>query len=79
MSHHLVSPMYLLLEQYKMKNELMVKLKTFTLNTLAATSGIALTTPLWATTAQVPEPNIITLLGIGVVSAILIARYRARK
>ncbi|MCF7980393.1 MAG: hypothetical protein K9K86_00305 [Pseudomonadales bacterium] len=45
----------------------------------AIAAGFAIASPIWATTAQIPEPNIITLLGIGVVSAILLARYKARK
>ncbi|MCB1663514.1 MAG: hypothetical protein H6995_07440 [Pseudomonadales bacterium] len=53
--------------------------KITVLNTLAAVAGLMIASPIWATTAQIPEPNIITLLGIGVVSAILFTRYKIRK
>jgi len=44
-----------------------------------AAAGLVLTAPAWATTTPVPEPNTLFLIGAGVVSAILIARYKTKK
>jgi len=41
--------------------------------------GLALTSPAWALFQPVPEPNTFFLIGAGVISAILIARYKAKK
>jgi len=40
---------------------------------------LAAATPVWATSAQVPEPNILALFGIGAAGAILLGRYIKRK
>lgn len=46
---------------------------------LLGIAAVLISSPAFATTAQIPEPNVLTLLGIGVVSAILVARLKARK
>lgn len=43
------------------------------------TVGLVFTAPAWATTQGVPEPNTFFLIGAGIVSAILFARYKAKK
>jgi len=40
---------------------------------------LAVTTPAWATFAEIPEPNILALFGIGAAGAILLARYLKEK
>jgi hypothetical protein len=40
---------------------------------------LAAAVPVWATSAQVPEPNILALFGIGAAGAILLARHIKRK
>ena len=42
-------------------------------------TGVAITSPAWALFQVVPEPNTLALFGAGVISAILIARYKAKK
>lgn len=36
---------------------------------------MAVATPAWALSQEVPEPNILALFGIGAVAAILLGRY----
>jgi hypothetical protein len=43
------------------------------------TAGLVITLPAWATTQPIPEPNIMALFGVGIASAILIARYMRKK
>lgn len=45
----------------------------------ALATGLLVSSAGQATTAAIPEPNTITLIGAGVVGAILLARYKARK
>ena len=46
---------------------------------LSSTALLAGASPVWATSAQVPEPNILALFGIGAAGAILLGRYFKRK
>jgi len=45
----------------------------------ACAAGVAITSPAWALFQPVPEPGTFSLIGAGIVSAILIARYKAKK
>lgn len=51
---------------------------TFHTAMLLAT-GLAFALPAQATTANVPEPNSLTLIGAAAMSAILLARYLKKK
>ena len=57
----------------------MQKTKSYLNRLIVSTAALAITTPAWATTVGVPEPNTLFLIGAGVVSAILIARYKTKK
>ena len=46
---------------------------------LLAAAALVTSSAAWALTAQVPEPGSLALFGVGIASAILVARYIKKK
>lgn len=59
--------------------KIMDHIRNYAVTLAMLATGLLLTSFAQATTASIPEPNTITLIGAGVVGAILLARYKARK
>lgn len=55
------------------------QVRTHLLPAIAAASAFGIITPAYALDIAVPEPNIIFLMGAGVIGLILAVRYKGRK